>query len=364
MTSATDQVQFLLNIQRLLNEGQFSATYKYAVLNALADLAVELGSDSWAEVELGIQEIAEKVTEYYWRQAAPYKASGPALASSVLLQNSDRQAAVIRRVAEFRKRYCDSLPEARRLGPPWRRLVSGVARIVECMPLWKLQTVGRTTFDFLYENRGTGSSIKLRPGVAYCLRQFHGMITELVRSAWLRQVRQCNQALLGESSDLHDFLFGRDRMNLAPVASMLRDLQNGACFYCTHALRGESYVDHFIPWSMYPVDLGHNFVLTHQQCNSAKSDRLAAEVHLAAWTGRNSIFGDRLEQEFEHLKVPYSLDSSLQIAAWAYGTTAKAGGMVWVRSNELVVVSTQWATLLARAGTKAPVARPTPKLDF
>jgi 5-methylcytosine-specific restriction endonuclease McrA len=358
MTSTADQIQFLLNIQRLLNGGQFSATYKYALLTALADLAVELGSDSGAEMELSIREIAEKVTEYYWRQAAPYAPLGPANESSVLLQNSDRQAAVIGRVAEFRKRYGDSLPEARRLGPPWKSLVRGVAKIVETMPLWKLQTVGRTTFDFLYENRGSGSSITLRPGVAYCLRQFHGMITELVRSAWLRQVRQCNQLLLGDTSDLHEFLFGRERMNLARIASMLRELQNGICFYCARPLRGESYVDHFVPWAMYPVDLGHNFVLAHQQCNSAKSDHLAAEVHLAAWTRRNSIFGNRLEQEFERLKVPYSLDASLQIAAWAYGTTAKAGGMVWVRSNELVGVSQEWTTLLTGAGTKAPAAAP------
>jgi hypothetical protein len=110
-------------------------------------------------------------------------------------------------------------------------------------------------------------------------------------------------------------------------------------------------VDHFIPWAMYPVDLGHNFVLAHQQCNSAKSDHLAAEVHLAAWTGRNSIFGVRLVQEFERLKVPNSLKASHQIAAWAYGTIAKAGGMVWVRSNELVGVGQEWTTILAGVGT-------------
>lgn len=301
-------------------------------------------------MELSICEIAEKVTEYYWRQAAPYTPSGAANGPSVLLQNSDRQAAVIRRVGEFRKRYGDSLAEARRLGSPWTSLIRGVTRVVETMPLWKLQTIGRTTFDFLYENRGTGSSITLRPGVAYCLRQFHGMVTELVRSAWLRQVRRCNQLLLGDTSDLHDFLFGRDRLNLAPIASVLRDLQSGACFYCARPLRGESYVDHFIPWAMYPVELGHNFVLAHQQCNSAKSDHLAAEAHLAAWAGRNSIFGIRLGQEFERLKVPYSLEASLQIAAWAYGTIAKAGGMVWLRSNELVGLGPEWSTILAGAG--------------
>ena len=125
MTSTADQIRFLLNFQRLLTGGQFSATYKYALLTALADLAVELGNDSGVEMELSIRGIAEKFTEYYWRQAAPYTPSKAATGSSVLLQNSDRQAAVIRRVGEFRKRYGDSLPEARRLGPPWKNLFVG-----------------------------------------------------------------------------------------------------------------------------------------------------------------------------------------------------------------------------------------------
>jgi hypothetical protein len=42
--SAEAQVAFLANIQRILSEGQFTATYKYALLLALADIAVE----AWA----------------------------------------------------------------------------------------------------------------------------------------------------------------------------------------------------------------------------------------------------------------------------------------------------------------------------
>jgi hypothetical protein len=42
----TEQIRFLLNLQRLLTDGQFTATYKYALLMALADLSVEHGDDS------------------------------------------------------------------------------------------------------------------------------------------------------------------------------------------------------------------------------------------------------------------------------------------------------------------------------
>ena len=37
-------------------------------------------------------------------------------------------------------------------------------------------------------------------------------------------------------------------------------------------MTGEGCVDHFIAWSRYPVDLGHNLVLAHNGCNEA--DRL------------------------------------------------------------------------------------------
>ncbi len=39
------QLAFLAKLQRLFAEGEFTATYKFALLIALADLAVECGRD-------------------------------------------------------------------------------------------------------------------------------------------------------------------------------------------------------------------------------------------------------------------------------------------------------------------------------
>ena len=47
-----EQVLFLRNIQRLLAEGQFVASYKFALLHALADLAVLKGDDSGTPLDL------------------------------------------------------------------------------------------------------------------------------------------------------------------------------------------------------------------------------------------------------------------------------------------------------------------------
>jgi hypothetical protein len=59
-----DQIRFLTNVQRLLAEGLFTATYKYALIAALADLSVELGGDSGSRLPMTTFAIAEKFVEY------------------------------------------------------------------------------------------------------------------------------------------------------------------------------------------------------------------------------------------------------------------------------------------------------------
>jgi hypothetical protein len=58
--SADQQLAFLAKLQRLFAEGDFAATYKFALLIALADLAVEIGADDGAELILTNRQIAER----------------------------------------------------------------------------------------------------------------------------------------------------------------------------------------------------------------------------------------------------------------------------------------------------------------
>jgi hypothetical protein len=41
-----------------------------------------------------------------------------------------------------------------------------------------------------------------------------------------------------------------------------------------------------VPFSLYPRDLAHNFVLAHAKCNRSKSDSLAGRAHLQRWLER------------------------------------------------------------------------------
>jgi hypothetical protein len=104
-----------------------------------------------------------------------------AVDTRVLQQNTGRQASVLNVVRRARAALGDSLVAAMNNGLAWKRLVREVAEVVRIMPLWKLQTVGREHLDFLYANTGAGNTITLRPGVAFCFRKFHPLISDLVR---------------------------------------------------------------------------------------------------------------------------------------------------------------------------------------
>lgn len=339
------QIQFLTNLQRLLGEGSFVATYKYALLMALADIAVEVGRDDDSPLSIDTTLIAEKFVQYYWRQSAPYIAGSGAGNDRVLRQNTnkDKQAGIITLLHEARAQYEGALPEVRRRDREWRRIVAEVRKFVEVMPLWRLQTVGREQHDFLYENLGKGHHIQLRPGVAFCLRKFYGLVADLVKGAWARYLRRYNPDILGTGHDLHEFLFGSERSNLSTAISVLREFQKGECFYCQRSLKDEFiHVDHFVPWSRYPVDLGHNLVLAHANCNERKSDRLAAGVHLERWVEHTTAHGADLQRELGHSGILSDVKVCARIADWAYGQTFHVQGLTWLRGNELQALPEDW----------------------
>ena len=337
------QIRFLQQLQKILSDGTFVATYKYALLHALADLSVIHGEDSADELTLSTRQIAEQVIELYWRQASPFPA--PARQPLVLRQNTGSQAAILNHLHTAKETFGPSLVSLRQRSENWKRLVSQVDQVIKTMPLWKLQTVGQERLDFLYENRDRGSEITLKPGVAYCFRAFYDLILDLIRGAWLRFVRVQNADALGEVGDLSAFVFGSERASRAVYQPILVDVQEGLCFYCRKALGKTADVDHFIPWSRYPMDLGHNFVLAHSTCNRSKSDHLAAEPHLERWLERNARDAGTLSARFSKAGVLFDATASDGIARWAYGQVERIGGHVWLQGKSLIELSGTWEQL-------------------
>ena len=140
---------------------------------------------------------------------------------------------------------------------------------------------------------------------------------------------------------------GSERANLRVVRPVLKEIQRGECFYCRKSLKGaQPHVDHFIPWSRYPVDLGHNFVLSHSTCNGKKSDRLAATKHLERWVQQCDQHGGDIGNELEHKGVACNLSTSVRIANWAYRQTYDVKGLTWLKGDQLVALDEGWDGVL------------------
>ena len=156
--SEAQQLAFLGNIQRLLEEGQFAATYKYALLVALTDIAVERGRDDGVGAARSRSDwIAQEFVEYFWNHTRPYR-------SAELFQNKNN-ARNIALIGMLRRAQlgAETLAIARQ-GAGWQPLVRAVAKQISRMPLFKLQTLRSSgKLIFLYEEKLSDDAIDLLP---------------------------------------------------------------------------------------------------------------------------------------------------------------------------------------------------------
>jgi 5-methylcytosine-specific restriction endonuclease McrA len=320
------QLAFLNKIQRLFAEGDFSASYKYALLIALADIAVESGTDDDQPLTIPHRRLGEKFIELYWQQSAPFRGDG------VLIQNNGTQAAVISQIAQFRSQTKAATVNAARSALGFKSLLSKVTRIVVDKPVFHIQNLGGIKDQFLFESGS--ENITLLPGVSFCLRRFQPLIQQLARSHWVDHIKRNKQniALLGQDNDLESFLFETSRQSLVIVQTGLRKISN-KCFYCGKSVT-EADVDHFIPHSLYPRDLAHNFVLADPACNRSKSDTLAAKAHLHRWLEFVQSNADNLSQIGHDAGIMADEGSMDSVARWGYANAVAGGGQGWVKANQ------------------------------
>jgi 5-methylcytosine-specific restriction endonuclease McrA len=336
--SAEAQLQFLTKLQRLFNEGDFVATYKYATLMALAELAVELGQDDENALDLTHGQIAQKLIELYWQQAAPYSSGRSGSTSEVLIQNAGVQAAVVVAIEQFRLQHSGITLQTARSLPSYKELLNTVSTTASAQPLKYLQNMGGHTDTFLYERQR--GSIRLLPGVMYCLRRFQPLVNQLSRQHWVAHIKRNrrNHTVLGEADDLESFLFETSRQSLGVVSRGLRKLVNGRCFYCRNVLQ-EADVDHFVPFALYPRDLMQNFVLAHPSCNRSKSNTLAAKEHLDRWMGYAYDHKDHLLEIGREAGVASDPEASRAVVHWSYTCAAQQGAQAWRRPGQYETVT-------------------------
>ena len=291
------QLAFLTKIEELLARGKFTSTYKFALLIALTNIAVENGNDTNDELEIEVDEIARQYLALYWSMARPYPRVNAILNQTT---NTERRATIITMLEE-EVRHAQSSYQRLRVHRTLRDALVGEARKTLAKDvLYRLQTVGGThdtaptCEKFLYDHPQTAAQcaklkrITLEPGTAACLRRLRGVIIAMVQARWALFVRENNEQL-SVDRELESFLFGATRSAVSLYAARFYDLQEGRCFYSGDKLvgpeRGE--VDHFIPWARYPFDSPFNLVLASRQVNNKMRDDLKPPEWRERWLRRN-----------------------------------------------------------------------------
>jgi hypothetical protein len=304
MAGDQDAIALAERVLGILEEGGFSATYKFALFTAILDLCIEKTTIHGTPPEtLSTRQLAERVVELYWNHVTPYGGIGTLRQGG----GKDQQATIVWRIMTARSQWADAQTDtsyrARHAHPAaFADLVDFVEwKLIE-MPIPRLQVLGRQEDRFLYEynwtqdvrrstvvayQRGTASDfdnrLLLRSGVAEQLVRLNGILRPLFYREWAGMVARMNKL---PETELERFLFGSERIPLDPVRGPLRDLQENRCFYCEGRISGPSDVDHFIPWSRYPDDGLDNLVAAHPKCNNSKRDFLAAVEHVEHWKAR------------------------------------------------------------------------------
>jgi 5-methylcytosine-specific restriction endonuclease McrA len=216
------------------------------------------------------------------------------------------------------------------------------------MPLQHLQVIGGHQVQFLYEYPIANRLLTLKPGVAFNLRRYQPLVQQLARAAWIDHVRRNkrNAPMLGQIDDLESFMFGSSRNILAAVAPVLAVVQSGRCFYCDKAISGTAEVDHFIPWSRYPRDTAHNFVLADRECNNQKRGMLAARPHLERWLEQIDRHGQEIGALLASEGFIVDVNGSRSVTRWAYQQAASASGNAWVRGKLTEPVGSEYLQVL------------------
>lgn len=273
--------------------------------------------------------------------------------TALLAQNQGRQAAVITALLKLRQQGATTIAQAKQC-PGWTVTIHRIASVVRKMPVQYLQNIGGVFVPFLYDYPPPLGKLVLNPGVPFLLRTFQALTQQLARSGWVKHVRQNhrNSPVIGHADGLEDFMFGSSRTALFSAGQVLSKLQSGRCFYCKTAFVNGGEVDHFIPWSKYPRDLAHNFVLAHSECNRRKSDMLAAEQHLDAWLARNDHYGLDLAAELATSTLLSDMQCSNRVASWAYEQGVKTGAYGWIRARQTEPLQDSCTRMLLAATTK------------
>ena len=332
------QLNFLNKIQRLFSQGDFTATYKFALLISIADIAVEIGDDNDECLSIKFELLGQKFIELYWQQAVPF------VNDQILWQNNSRQARIITLIKNFKaKNNIRTINQAKIL-QQYSTLLRDVTNVVKKNPIKYIQNIEGSVDHFLFEE--DENAIILKSGISFCFRRFQSLIQNISQNRWIDQIKRYseNSKILGNESDLKAFLFDTSRQSLLTIRDGLLKISD-RCFYC-NSIVNDFDVDHFIPHSLFHRNLIENFVVSCPRCNRSKSDTLAAKVHLSNWREFSNKHKKEIAKIGNDAGILSDNLSMHSIVRWSYNNAISSGSKGWLRAKQYELIDESYKILL------------------
>ena len=337
--------EFLEKMQWLIVNNDMTSSYKLALLLAVMRRALDPLQNYFVDAQtlrIPFDDLSREFLRLYWHQGRVYSET------KVIVQLTNQQANL--RIFGLIRKFCEA--HAGR-GELRFSQAAGLADFPALVRRCTAEVVKKNPVKFIHGHEFFFEVNKTRDGVcvsaqttAY-LRRFQPMLTELIESRWEAFVRglKSNRDIFGVNSrqSLRDFLFrpeGRDALEDAYVL-LDRTCRQRHCFYCGANLsKSKVHVDHFLPFSRYYPTQAFNFVLACSNCNSSKSDYLAAADHVRHWIERNELYAGAMIDACRGI-MESGVIAVPQTAVALYETAARSGEGLWVqRKTEAIKPTT------------------------
>ncbi|MFC0560929.1 HNH endonuclease [Halalkalibacter alkalisediminis] len=258
-----------------------SSTYKYALIKALIENLYQVNE----RFELTYDQLAFSFTKIYWNLIVQH---------DLIKQNRGKNARVVTIIKEAQSKY----------GIPSQFIFDKIDEQLQVKLVSKVKaTMKENVYGALYgDTRGSFYAFdhkkeffKLNPAVHSFMLNYQRLIVNLTNYHMAVMIEELNEVpsinyLLGKVESI------AKRSTLRPFERLLLNHYEASCFYCEKGLsgkKGETHVDHFIPWSFVQSDHIWNLVLSCNKCNSSKSDKLPKKDFLENIINRNEDLSDK-----------------------------------------------------------------------
>lgn len=342
-------------IAEILSEGSRETTYKHALLMALIDWSVENAGTT----RVPTSDLAEIVLRLYWDQGQPYFSAGGEALPIKQGKPGQPDVKITALVRELRAKSDSKFLHgvAKEAPRTLKMTLDSIERVLVAQPIPRLQTIGKTTSEFLYsckwppkqslnKLRASGiASIELLPGVSEVFRSLGPLFRTMIEMHWIQDVAKWS-GLKVEEDSLRDHLFGSEREQLLPKArEMLAEFHGNLCFYCETKLQ-KFHVDHFVPWSKHPNEAIENLVPSCVKCNLSKSDVLPSPRYFQLWMARFAH-----QRKFEEIAEEGLCESnprrSMRVAR-SISAELRSGSVVWDGPNGFLQFDEQMEVTLGK----------------